>query len=79
MGFEPRVSVNYQLNEASSIKLGYNRMYQYIHLLTTATSPTPLDIYTPSSSFIKPEIANQIAVGYFKKFTNNKFTCSKSK
>jgi hypothetical protein len=76
MGFEPRVSVNYQLNEASSIKLGYNRMYQYIHLLSTATSPTPLDIYTPSSSFIKPEIANQIAVGYFKKFTNNKYEFS---
>lgn len=75
IGFEPRVSVNYQLNDASSIKLGYNRMYQYIHLLSTATSPTPLDIYTPSSSFIKPQIADQIGVGYFENF-NNKYEFS---
>ena len=75
IGFEPRVSVNYQLNDASSIKLGYNRMYQYIHLLSTATSPTPLDIYTPSSSFIKPQIADQIGIGYFENF-NNKYEFS---
>ena len=75
IGFEPRVSVNYQLNDASSIKLGYNRMYQYIHLLSTATSPTPLDIYTPSSSFIKTQIADQIGVGYFENF-NNKYEFS---
>jgi hypothetical protein len=75
IGFEPRVSVNYQLNDASSIKLGYNRMYQYIHLLSTATSPTPLDIYTPSSSFIRPQIADQIGIGYFENF-NNKYEFS---
>ena len=75
-GFEPRLSLNYQVNDVSSIKLGYNRMYQYIHLLSTATSPTPLDIYTPSSSFIKPQIADQIAVGYFRNFKDNVFEFS---
>jgi hypothetical protein len=75
-GFEPRLSLNYQVNEVSSIKLGYNRMYQYIHLLSTATSPTPLDIYTPSSSFIKPQIADQIATGYFRNFKDNTFEFS---
>ena len=75
-GFEPRLSLNYQVNEVSSIKLGYNRMYQYIHLLSNATSPTPLDIYTPSSSFIKPQIADQIATGYFRNFKDNTFEFS---
>ena len=75
-GFEPRLSLNYQVNEVSSIKLGYNRMYQYIHLLSTATSPTPLDIYTPTSSFIKPQVADQIATGYFRNFKDNTFEFS---
>jgi hypothetical protein len=76
IGLEPRLSLNYQINDASSIKLGYNRMYQYIHLLSTATSPTPLDIYTPSSSFIQPQIADQIATGYFRNFSNNTYELS---
>lgn len=76
IGFEPRLSINYQLNESSSVKFGYNKMYQYIHLLSTATSPTPLDIYTPSSSFIKPQIADQIAAGFFKNFNDNKYEFS---
>ncbi|MFO0479004.1 MAG: TonB-dependent receptor [Bacteroidota bacterium] len=75
-GFEPRLSLNYQINEVSSVKLGYNRMYQYIHLLSTATSPTPLDIYTPSSSFIKPQISDQIASGYFRNFNDNNYEFS---
>jgi hypothetical protein len=51
-------------------------MYQYIHLLSTSTSPTPLDIYTPSSSFIQPQIADQIATGYFRNFNNNTYELS---
>lgn len=75
-GFEPRLNINYQLNENSSLKTSYNRMYQYIHLLSTATSPTPLDIYTPSSSFIKPQIADQLAAGLFKNLSDNQYEFS---
>lgn len=75
-GLEPRINVNYQISESASIKTGYNRMFQYIHLLSTATSPTPLDIYTPSSSFIKPQISDQIASGYFKNIKDNKYELS---
>jgi hypothetical protein len=75
-GYEPRLSINYQINDYSSLKVGYNKMYQYIHLLSTATSPTPLDIYTPSSSFIKPQIADQLAIGYFKNLKNNTYELS---
>jgi hypothetical protein len=75
-GFEPRLNINYQLNEFSSIKMGYNRMYQYIHLLSTSTSPTPLDIYTPSSKYIKPQSADQIATGFFRNLKENKYELS---
>ncbi|MEM8569190.1 MAG: carboxypeptidase-like regulatory domain-containing protein [Bacteroidota bacterium] len=61
-GLEPRLSVNYQLNNYSSLKLGYNRMYQYIHLVSNTTSPTPLDIWTPSGTFLRPQRADQLSI-----------------
>lgn len=67
---EPRLSVAYQLNESSSVKASYNRMAQYIHLISNTTSPTPFDIYAPSGSFIDPQLADQVALGYFKRFEN---------
>ncbi|MEM6261954.1 MAG: TonB-dependent receptor, partial [Bacteroidota bacterium] len=63
-GLEPRLSLNYQLNDASSVKLGYNRTYQYIHLVSNTTSPTPLDIWTPSGEFLRPQFADQLSIGY---------------
>jgi CarboxypepD_reg-like domain/TonB-dependent Receptor Plug Domain len=67
---EPRVSVALQLNETSSLKASYNRTAQYIHLISNTTSPTPFDIYAPSGKFIEPQLADQVAFGYFKKFEN---------
>lgn len=71
---EPRASLAYQLNETSSIKAGYSRSAQYIHLLSNTTSVTPLDVWTPSGSFIKPQISNQYALGFFKNFTNQMYS-----
>jgi len=70
---EPRASLSYQLNSESSIKLSYNRMAQYIHLLSNTNSPTPLDIWTPSGKYVKPQLLDQYAIGYFKNFNNNKY------
>lgn len=75
-GFEPRVSVNYTFNANQSLKASYNRMYQYIHLLSSATSPTPLDIYAPSSAWIKPQMADQWALGYFRNLNASRFELS---
>ena len=63
--FEPRVSFSYLLNDKSSIKGSYNRMAQYLHLLSNTSSPTPLDVWTPSGKYIKPQLLNQYAFGYF--------------
>ncbi|PQJ78014.1 TonB-dependent receptor [Polaribacter porphyrae] len=64
--FEPRVSMSYLLSDDASIKLSYNRMAQYLHLLSNTASPTPLDVWTPSGRYIKPQLLDQFAAGYFK-------------
>ena len=72
--FEPRLSFSYLLNSDSSIKASYNKMAQYLHLLSNTSSPTPLDIWVPSGSFIKPQVLDQYAVGYFKRFKDGDFS-----
>ena len=64
--FEPRFSLSYLLSDESSVKLSYNRMAQYLHLLSNTASPTPLDVWAPSGQFIKPQLLDQFAAGYFK-------------
>ena len=71
---EPRASIAYQLNSESSVKMSYNRMSQYLHLLSNTNSPTPLDIWTPSGKYIKPQILDQYAIGYFKNFNNSTYS-----
>ncbi len=67
---EPRLAVSFLLNDDSSIKASYNRMTQYIHLISNTTSPTPFDIYAPSGKYIEPQLADQVALGYFRNFEN---------
>ncbi|MBK7130414.1 MAG: TonB-dependent receptor [Crocinitomicaceae bacterium] len=64
-GFEPRAGLTFVLNEYSSLKLSYNRTRQYIQLASNSTSSSPLDIWFPCSPNVKPQIADQIALGYF--------------
>ncbi|GAA0737165.1 TonB-dependent receptor [Gaetbulibacter jejuensis] len=71
--FEPRLGVSYQLNDASSIKASYTKSTQYLHLLSNTSSVTPLDVWTPSGKYIKPQISNQFAMGYYKNFKDNTY------
>jgi hypothetical protein len=75
-GLEPRLSIRYKLSELESFKFGYNKMYQYVHLISNTTSPTPLDVWTPSGPYIDPQNADQYALGYFKNTKNGKFEIS---
>ncbi|MFD2098345.1 TonB-dependent receptor [Flagellimonas iocasae] len=63
---EPRVSASYNFNGKSSVKASYTRLAQYLHLLSNTSSPTPLDVWTPSGPFVKPQLLDQYAVGYFR-------------
>jgi hypothetical protein len=74
--FEPRFSIKYQLDRTSSIKASYNRTAQYIHLVSNTTAATPVDIWTPSTNNIKPQIANQVALGFFRNFDDNTWVTS---
>jgi len=71
--FEPRASIAYQINGKSSVKASYNRMSQYLHLLSNTSSPTPLDVWTPSGKYIKPQLLDQFAIGYFNTFKNDSY------
>jgi hypothetical protein len=63
---EPRFAASYQLNEISSVKASYNRNIQNLHLLSNSTASTPTDLWLPSTNNLKPEIADQVSLGYYK-------------
>ena len=63
--------MSYMLDEKSSVKGSYQRMAQYIHLLSASTSDNPTDVWVPSSNTVKPGIANQYSVGYYRNFADN--------
>ncbi|NUO03038.1 MAG: TonB-dependent receptor [Saprospiraceae bacterium] len=76
LGFEPRASATLLLSNNSSVKASYNRMYQYLHLLSNSTSGTPTDLWIPSTPLVKPEIGDQWAMGYFRNFKENAYEFS---
>jgi len=73
---EPRFALNYILNKTSSIKASYNRMAQYIQLISNTAASTPLDVYTIASNNLKPLLADQGSVGYFRNFKENMYETS---
>ena len=70
-GWEPRLALRIGLPRSSSLKFSFNRMYQYIHLLSNTMAVTPVDVWKPSGLYIKPEYSNQYSVGYYKNFLEN--------
>ncbi|MEO6832071.1 MAG: TonB-dependent receptor, partial [Chitinophagaceae bacterium] len=73
---EPRLSVNYLLNEVSSIKAAYTRTAQYLHLLSNSNAGSPTDLWIPSSPNVLPEIADQVSLGYYRNFKDNLYEFS---
>ncbi len=65
---EPRLTLTRQLTESSSLKLSYSRMQQPIHLLSNPGIGIPLDLLFPASLGIAPATAQQVSVGFFKRF-----------
>lgn len=70
---EPRVSASFQLDNISSIKGSYTRNSQNLHLMSNSTASSPTDLYIMSSDNVRPEIADQVALGYFRNFSNDKY------
>ncbi len=66
--WEPRFSFKFEITDQSSLKTSYNRTTQNLHLISNTAASTPLDVWVPSTNNIKPQIADQVALGYFKNF-----------
>ena len=76
VNLEPRFATSFKFNEKQSIKFSYTRNVQNIHLLSNSTSSNPTDLYVGSSNNIKPEIADQVAIGYYHNFKENMYEFS---
>jgi len=72
LNLEPRFGFKYQWNRYTSIKGGYNRMVQNLHLISNTAASVPFDVWSPSTNNIKPELADQYTIGYFKNFSIGK-------
>jgi hypothetical protein len=70
-GIEPRLGILYEFNEKSSVKASYARTNQYMQLAQNSTVGTPLDIWFPASPNVKPQLCDQVAMGYFRNFRKN--------
>ncbi|MDZ4715152.1 MAG: TonB-dependent receptor [Cytophagales bacterium] len=69
---EPRLSFRLQTSGRSAIKGSYNRMAQYLHLISNTTASNPLDVWAPSSNNVQPQLADQFTLGYFRDLTEDK-------
>ncbi|MBO0358298.1 TonB-dependent receptor [Hymenobacter sp. BT186] len=70
-GPEYRVSARYAVSDNSSVKASYNRTRQYIHQLTNTASVSPADIWKLSDANIRPQLADQYSIGYYRNFKSN--------
>jgi len=73
---EPRFALSYQFKPSQSFKFSYTRNVQNLHLLSNATAASPTDLWIGNSNNVRPEIADQIAIGYYKNFKNNQYEFS---
>jgi hypothetical protein len=73
---EPRFNATYVFNDNTSIKAGFNRMAQYIHLLQNSTAGTPIDYWIASSPNVKPQVADQVSFGLFRNLGSHRYQFS---
>jgi len=72
VGSEVRLSTRYLLTERSSIKIGVNNAYQFLHTLSNNTAASPFDSWRLSNRYVKPQEAQQASLGYsFRQQDNN--------
>jgi hypothetical protein len=75
-GPEYRLSLRYTLYDNLALKVSYNTLRQYIHLLTNTMTVSPTDIWKLSDQFIKPQTGDQVSVGLYKNLRGNKVEVS---
>jgi hypothetical protein len=76
VNLEPRLSMRFIVGTGQSIKLSYNRMAQNTHLISAGTVPVPFNTWNPSGYYLRPQLADQIAAGYFRNSPDNMYEFS---
>jgi len=75
-GPELRVSLNFRLSDKNSLKINYNRTRQYIHLLSNSASISPTDTWKLCDYYLKPQVGDQLALGFYEMLFKNTFEAS---
>jgi hypothetical protein len=75
-GPEIRLSLRYALSDNASIKISYNSLLQYIHMLSNTTAIAPTDTWKLSDTYIKPQKGNQFSIGFYRNFQSNSIETS---
>ncbi len=75
-GLEPRMGVNYTFSPRHSLKASYSRTRQYLLIASNSNSGTPLDVWVSANPNIKPQVADQYSLGYFRNFMDNRIETS---
>ncbi len=75
-GLEPRISINWRFTNAKSIKMSYNRINQYVHLISNTASPAPTDIWKLSNRYVEPIKTNHYSLGLYQNFSENMWETS---
>ncbi len=75
-GPEPRLALRYNLDANSSVKVGFNSIHQFMHLVSNTAAVMPVDVWQISNVFFTPQRADQVSAGYFKNMKNNTYGVS---
>ena len=70
-GLEPRLGVNFTIDDNNSLKASYSRTRQYLQLAKNSTAGTPLDIWFSASPNVEPQVADQFSLGFFRNFRDH--------
>jgi len=65
-GPEPRLALRYSINDDHSLKISYNRLRQYVQMLSNTTAITPNDIWKLSDNYVRPQVGDQYSIGFYK-------------
>jgi len=75
-GLDYRLGITYLLNQDLSIKAGYNRLHQYIFMLSNTIAISPTDKWKLSNYNIEPMYGDQYSLGFYANLHNQKYELS---
>lgn len=75
-GIEPRILLKVGITDDLSLKFGYNRGQQFLHLISNTTAISPVDFWKLSDNYVKNQIGDQYSAGIFKEFKNGEYELS---